>query len=92
MKKLFLVFMILLTGAAALVAQREITGVVTDEKGEALIGASILAKGTAAGTISDLDGKFSLQLPAGVEALSVSYTGYLTKDVAITTASVYNVV
>lgn len=92
MKKLFLVFMILLTGAAALVAQREITGVVTDEKGEALIGASVLAKGTASGTISDLDGKFSLQLPAGVEALLVSYTGYLTKEVAITTASVYNVI
>jgi TonB-dependent starch-binding outer membrane protein SusC len=91
MKRLILVFMLLLTGAAALEAQRAITGMVTDEKGEALIGASVLAKGTSVGTVSDLDGSFRLQIPAGANALVVSYTGYVTKEVALTNASSYEI-
>lgn len=91
MKRLILVFMLLLTGAAALVAQRTITGVVTDEKGETLIGASVLAKGTSIGTVSDLDGSFRLQIPAGTSTLVISYTGYVTKEVAVTAASNYSI-
>lgn len=91
MKRLILVFMLLLTGAAALVAQRAITGVVTDEKGETLIGASILAKGTSVGTVSDLDGSFRLQVPAGTSALVISYTGYVTQEVTLTNASNYEI-
>ncbi len=91
MKKLVLVFMLLLSGAAALVAQRAITGKVTDEKGEALIGASVLVKGTTTGTVTDLDGTFRLQVPASGNALIVSYTGYLTKEVALTAANNYDI-
>ncbi len=91
MKRLLLVFMLLLTGVAALVAQRTITGKVTDDKGEALIGASVLVKGTSVGTVSDLDGTFRLQVPAGSTALVVSYTGYLTKEIALTNAGNYEV-
>jgi len=91
MKKLLLVFMLLLSGAAALTAQRAITGKVTDEKGEALIGASILVKTTSVGTVTDLDGSFRLQAPAGATTLVVSYTGYLTKEVALSAASNYDI-
>jgi TonB-linked SusC/RagA family outer membrane protein len=91
MKKLLLVFMIFLGSAAALVAQREVTGTIVDDEGIALIGASILAKGTAVGTISDLDGRFRLQLPAGADVLVVSYTGYSTKEVVLTAASNYDI-
>lgn len=91
MKRLVLVFMLLLTGAAALVAQRTITGVVTDDKGEALIGASVVVKGTSIGTVSDLDGSFRLQVPADATILMVSYTGYSTKEVALTTATTYQI-
>lgn len=83
--------MLLLSGAAALVAQRAITGKVTDEKGEALIGASVLVKGTTTGTVTDLDGTFRLQIPPGSNALIVSYTGCLTKEVALTTANNYDI-
>ncbi|MFM9948409.1 MAG: carboxypeptidase-like regulatory domain-containing protein, partial [Saprospiraceae bacterium] len=55
----------------------------TDEKGEALIGASILAKGTSTGTVTDVDGKFSLNLPAGADALVISYTGFSTQEVTV---------
>lgn len=92
MKRLIFVFMLLMVGASAAIAQRTISGKVTDEKGEALIGASVLAKGSAVGTVSDLDGVFSLQVPAGSSVLLVSYTGYLTKEVALTNASTYDIV
>ncbi len=91
MKKHLLMFMLLLAGAATLMAQRTVSGKVTDDNGEALIGASIIAGGTSVGTTSELDGTFSLQVPAGVTSLIVSYTGFLTKEVELTASTVYNI-
>ena len=45
---------------------REVSGTVLDEKGEALIGVSVLLKGTQIGTVTDLDGKFKMPLADGV--------------------------
>ena len=61
---------------------KTIKGVVTDEKGEALIGVNILVKGTSKGTITDLDGNFTLSASKG-DALDVSYVGYKSKSVVI---------
>ena len=61
-------------------AQRAISGVVTDEDGIPLIGASILVKGTTSGTVTDIDGNFSLDVPTPAEFLLVSYTGYSTLE------------
>jgi len=72
-------------------AQRTITGTIMDESGESLIGASVLVKGTTSGTVTDIDGGFSLGVPANSEALVVSYTGFTTLDVPITTANVYKI-
>jgi len=78
-----LLFGLLLVGQAAF-AQRTITGTLTDaESGDPLIGAYIVAVGTQAGTVADFDGKFSLEVPAGVEALQVSYTGYADQVIDI---------
>lgn len=63
--------------------QRIVKGSVIDEKGEPLIGVSVLIKGTTTGTITDFDGKFSLDVPAGHNTLEVSYIGYRTQDVTI---------
>ena len=52
-----------------------ITGTVVDSNGEAVIGANVLVKGTTNGTITDMDGKFSLEVPEGAMLL-VSYIGY----------------
>jgi len=57
MKKISLVLMILTMSIGLTFAQQTITGTVTDNTGEALIGASILIKGTSNGTITDIDGK-----------------------------------
>ncbi|OAV46075.1 mucoidy inhibitor MuiA family protein [Lewinella sp. 4G2] len=55
---------------------RSVSGTVTDENGEPLIGASILVTGSAIGTVTDFDGRYQLNLPEDATTLSVSYTGY----------------
>ena len=52
-----------------------INGVVTDEKGEPIIGANIMVKGCTNGTVTDLDGKFVIQASPG-DILEISYIGY----------------
>ena len=69
---------LLLVGSGTLLAQQSITGTVRDDGGTPLIGASILVEGTTVGTVTDIDGEFSLNLPAEAQALVVSYTGFTT--------------
>lgn len=63
--------------------QITITGVVKDAKGEPIIGANVAVKGTTTGTITDLDGGFSLKAPQN-SLLSVSFIGYKSVDVKAT--------
>ncbi|HMP31550.1 MAG TPA: carboxypeptidase-like regulatory domain-containing protein, partial [Saprospiraceae bacterium] len=71
-------------------SQRTISGKVTDPSGEPLIGANIVAKESpTVGTVTDLDGTYSLTVPNGATALIFSYTGYTTKEIAITSSNVY---
>ncbi len=71
-------------GPSQLFGQRTITGVVTDAvSGETLIGANILVVGTSEGTITDIDGSYSLKLPAGATTLIFSYTGYNSQEIAV---------
>ncbi|HRF41274.1 MAG TPA: carboxypeptidase-like regulatory domain-containing protein, partial [Saprospiraceae bacterium] len=63
----------------------------TDEKGEALIGASVLVKGTTVGTVTDVDGSFQLTVPVGSTTLIISYTGFQSQDVTLGASSVMDV-
>ncbi|MDR1331091.1 MAG: TonB-dependent receptor [Tannerella sp.] len=72
-------------GAVAVAPQqtgRRITGTVVDVAGEAVIGANILEKGTANGIITDVDGRFSLNVSAGA-VLQISYIGYIAQEIAV---------
>ncbi len=62
--------------------QRTVTGTVTDNDGEPLVGVNITIAGTTTGTVSDLDGNFSLEVPAGAR-LIFSYTGYSSQEVTV---------
>ena len=65
-------------------AQGTVVGIVTDaEFGETLIGSSVLVKGTATGTTTDINGYFSLELDAGTHTLVVSYIGYESKEIEV---------
>lgn len=74
---------IILTQNKASITQQElITGVVTDGKGEQLVGVTIMLKGTTRGTITDADGRFSLQAEIG-NKLMISYVGYTPQEIMI---------
>ncbi|RMD68227.1 MAG: SusC/RagA family TonB-linked outer membrane protein [Bacteroidetes bacterium] len=90
-RHLVLLLLALSLGNFAL-AQRTVRGTVTDaETGEPLIGANVLVEGTSTGTITDLDGTFSLEVPEGATALEISYTGYQTARVGLGASNVYDV-
>lgn len=61
---------------------KKITGTVTDTKGEPVIGASVLVKGAGTGTVTDVDGNFTLDAPTDA-LLAVSYIGYKTQEVKV---------
>ena len=57
-----------------MMAQRTVTGTVTSaEDGEPIIGASVIVPGTKNGTVTDIDGNFSLKVPEGTKTLRFSY-------------------
>jgi TonB-linked SusC/RagA family outer membrane protein len=61
---------------------RTITGTVKDNSGEPVIGASVVVKGTTVGTVTDANGRFSLNVPQNA-TLQVSFIGYLTKEISV---------
>lgn len=69
--------------STGLFAQYTVSGTVQDEAGGPLIGASVIVKGTATGTITDVDGKFELRVPENATALEFSFTGFTTQTVGI---------
>src|SRR5688572_781487 len=77
---LFSMFFVFIVSAQA---QKTVTGSVTSG-GFPLPGANVTAKGTKVETSTDIDGKFSINVPANVTQLVVSFIGYTTKEVAIT--------
>jgi len=71
---------------------RTVTGTITDTTGEPMIGVNVLVKGTTNGTITNLDGEFSITNIGNDAVLSVSYIGYLAQDITVGTQSVINIV
>jgi TonB-linked SusC/RagA family outer membrane protein len=61
---------------------RTINGLVADTKGEPVIGANVVEKGTSNGTITDVNGRFTLNVSPGA-LLTVSFIGYLTRDISV---------
>ena len=81
-KKLILALLGMAT-AVSLSAQTTVSGVVTDENGEPLIGAGVVVQGTTIGAVTGLDGDYSLNVPAGAENLVFSFIGLADQVVAI---------
>ncbi len=72
-------------------AGKTIKGVINDEQGETIIGASVIVKGEDTGTTSDMDGRFSLEAPEGA-ILVISYIGYHTQEVKVRKRSLLHIV
>ena len=85
-RKLMLLLTCLFIGIGLVTAQtQKVTGVViSEEDGQPVVGASVLAKGTTVGVITDLNGKFTLSgIPSSAKTLQISYIGMQTAEVAI---------
>ena len=71
--------------------KQKVTGTVTDESGEPLIGVTVVENGANVGAITDFDGKYSLEAPSNA-TLTFSYVGYLTQNVKVAGQSTHNIV
>lgn len=81
MRSLFTFFIVLLAGALAAQVGTVRGTVIDDASGMELIGATVLLEDTGTGTVTDLDGSFTLELPVGVHTLQFSYVSFATKTV-----------
>ncbi len=90
MKKFSLVLSLVLFTMGFAFAQRTVVGQITDGDGAPLIGATILVKGTDSGTVTDIDGKYSVNVPDGANTLELSYTGYETQEIVLGVSNVVN--
>ncbi|MGK0391361.1 MAG: iron complex outermembrane receptor protein [Maribacter sp.] len=91
MKLFNLFFTILFIGLSSCLMAQTVTGVLMDTDDEPLIGASATVKGTETGTITDIDGKFSLSANQG-DVLVFSYTGFTTQEVTVTDSNPLTVI
>ncbi len=91
MKKHVFTLIMFLSMVTVGVAQRTITGMITSSDGEALVGASVVVKGTSTGTLTDVDGKFSLAVPKEAQTLLFSFVGYQTQEVPIGTSNEFTI-
>ncbi|NDV84383.1 TonB-dependent receptor [Bacteroides sp. 51] len=87
-----LLAIVFFAGATTALAQnRNITGTVVDPRGESIIGASVLEKGTSNGTITDIDGNFSLSVTSNT-ILQISYIGYVSQEIKAETGKTMRIV
>lgn len=63
-------------------SKKTISGNITDENGVSVIGASVFVKGTTTGTVSDIDGNFSLAVPES-SVITISYMGYHPQEISV---------
>lgn len=91
MKKHLLVLVLSFVSIAAAFSQRLITGRIIDETSTPLIGASILVKGTSTGTVTDVEGNYSINVPSGYNTLVISYTGYQSQELELGVSDVVDI-
>lgn len=88
MKRIYLTLFLWCLAIAGIMAQRTVTGTVSDNDGEPLIGATVLEKGTNNGAFTEVDGSYSIQISGNNTVLVFSYTGYQTAEVTVGSRSV----
>ena len=91
MRKLLLMGSVILLFTGQLVAQKSLTGTVTDDKGNPLPNVSVQIKGASLGTVTKLDGTYSLTAPANAKTLVFSSVDMGTQEVSIGSKSVIDV-
>ena len=89
--KRFCVLTILSIFSLVSFAQSTVTGVVKDKSGEPIVGASILIKGTSTGTVTDINGNFTIQKAEPSDVLVISSIGFANQNVKVGNQTKLNV-
>ena len=89
-KTMLTMLLFVLCTATAFAQQKTIKGTVVDATGQPIIGANVSVKGTTIGIITDIDGKYTLQVPNN-STLAISYIGYVSQNIAVGNQSTINV-
>jgi len=89
---LSLVLLMVLMSGMAFAQQKAISGKVTDETGASVPGVSVVVKGTTTGTVTNMDGKYTLNVPANAETLTFSFVGMISVDIPIAQKKVIDAV
>lgn len=86
------IIILLFVGCPNALAQSfQVTGIVKDQKGEPLVGVSVLEKGTTNGVVTDLDGKFAIRVTSGSSMLVITYMGYMKKELSVQRGKILDV-
>lgn len=90
--KCMFMLLLVIAGMTVFGQERSISGTISDRStNESLPGASVLIKGTTIGSITDIDGKFTLKAPSGDQVLVISYVGYETVEMPVGNQTVFNI-
>ncbi|PRY52662.1 TonB-linked SusC/RagA family outer membrane protein [Arcticibacter pallidicorallinus] len=93
MKKVLLFMCLLVASLQQVFSQaQQISGKVTDRSGEALIGVSVLVKGTTTGAATDLNGNFKISVPSAASVLVFKYIGFTSQEVSLAGRTAVNIV
>jgi hypothetical protein len=82
-KFLSMVLLVFLLTGMAFAQQKTVKGKVTDETGAPVPGATVIVKGTTTGTVTDMDGNFSIGVPAAAKSLVVSFIGMTPQEILV---------
>ena len=92
LKRILGAFALMLLLCTTIAAQNvAVSGIVTDSNNEPLIGVSVYVKGTTVGVITDVDGKYSVQVSGSQAVLVYSYVGYLSQEITVGSQRTINV-
>lgn len=92
LKRIYSTFLLSMICLFAFAQGKQIQGVVKDATGEPMIGVNVLVKGTANGSITDLDGKFTIPDVKSSDVLVVSYIGFLSQEIPVGSQTTFEVV
>ena len=86
------ILMFLLTGQNLFAQSVKVSGIVKDDTGETIVGATVVERGTTNGTITDFNGEFQLTLSTSEAVLQISFMGFTSQDIALNGQAYFKVV
>src|ERR1035437_3243852 len=90
--KVFLLLLFSIASTAGIYAQRTVTGTVVDKGQQSVPGVNVVVTGTTQGTITDIAGKYSIEVPQGSKSLTFTFIGMEPQEISIGTLTQINVI